>query len=160
MKTVLFCLTLILGFTLNAQTSVITLKSHHGEISELPLTEDKFGIVMPSPVYDTLIRLSDDCVIQIGSQAMSYQGDGVRFRDTICEHWYYQKVAFDEEAVQEFHGGKVTLIGFEKTADSQEKDSPFFKKRSVKQSSKELFFILVLIGLGTFLLKPMASWKK
>ncbi len=160
MKTLLFSFALFCGFILNAQTSIVSLKSHHGEIAELPNSEDKFGIVMPSPVYDTLIRMSGDCVVQIGSRAYSYGDDGIRFRDTVCEHWYYQQVNFDEKAIQEYHGGDVTMIGFEATDNYRKKNSPYFNKRSVKQSSKELFILLVLIGLGVFLIQPKVSWKK
>ncbi|GAB5418306.1 MAG: hypothetical protein Crog4KO_15900 [Crocinitomicaceae bacterium] len=160
MKTILFSFALLCGFALNAQTSVVGLKSHHGDIAELPESEDKFGMVMPSPVYDTLIRISGDCVIQLGSRAFSYRDKGVRFRDTVCEHWYYQKVDFDEKLIQEYHGGNVTMIGFESTENYRKKQSPYFRKRSVKQSSKELFILLVLIGLGVFLIQPKVSWKK
>ena len=128
-----------------SQTSVIAVKSHSGDLSEIPNSTDHFGMVAPRPVYDTLIKLEGTCVIQIGSR--EYSG---RFRDTICDHWYYKQHNFSEKKIQEFHGDHVVLINFQKDSSIDTgNDSPSF--RSTRRNSSELIFLLlVLIGLGSY----------
>lgn len=147
------------AFALEAQTSVISLKSQHGNSIDLRTMEDKFGLMIPPPTYDTLIRISGDCVIQIGTDYNRDLSNGKRFRDTICDHWYYQEVEFDKKTIQRYHGNSVVLIGFEKTTNYRNENSPFFKKRTTKQSSKWLVVILLLTGFGAYLIHPKLFFK-
>lgn len=160
MKTLWILAFILISVASSAQTSVISIKSHHGNMSGLPDAEDKFGEIMPVPVYDSLIRISGECVVQIGED----NGFGQAFRDTVCGHWYYHQVDYDKKKIRDYHGGNVTMIDFDKDHSDQKKEvkeqNPFFRKRQKKQSGKWLFLTLVLIGLGTYIARPALSWKK
>jgi hypothetical protein len=147
MKTLLVLLLLLGGFSINAQTSVIGVKSHHGAVAEIPNAPDKFGEMSPVPIYDTVIKINNKCVIQIGVD----NGWGVAFRDTVCDHWYYQNVNFDVKKVQEYHGRHVKLVGFDDDESNiQQKENPAFNIHTNKFSSKWLFLFIVLAGLGVY----------
>lgn len=152
----IFCLLGICMSTLSfSQTSVIAVKSHSGNLDEIPNSTDHFGMVPSVPTYDTLIKLYGTCVVQIGSN--NYSG---RFRDTVCDHWYYKQHNFTVKKIQEFHGQDIVLINFpeDNTKDTRN-DSPY--SRSIRRNSSELLFImLVLIGLGSYIALPKLSQKK
>ncbi|GAB5424442.1 MAG: hypothetical protein Crog4KO_15890 [Crocinitomicaceae bacterium] len=151
MKTLLVAAFFIAANTLFAQTSVIAVKSHHGNDAEISQSVDKFGELAPVPVIDRLVKINDKCVVQIGED----NGWGMPFRDTVCDHWYYRDVNFDADKIREYHGGKIKMVGFDDDSGSvQTKKSPFFNKRSSKQSSKWLALFLVLAGLGAYLISP------
>jgi len=150
MKTILFLLVLIFTLPSYAQTSVISVKSHQGNLNSLPTAVDHFGAIQKPRDFDTIIKIDEHRVVQIGWQ----NSESNRFRDTVCNHWYYEKHNYSERKVQEFHGKKTVLIGFEKKANSiNEKDKPF-GGRTQRQSGTLLFIVLILIGLGTFISLP------
>ena len=127
------------------QTSVISVRSHSGDLEEIPEAQDKFGEFVPTPIYDTLIKTEDDCVIQIGTTHYGH------FRDTVCEHWYYDEHGLTEDAMRNYYGQSVVLIGFEsKGPIINGNDSPF-SGRNKQNSSKLIFILLTLTGLGTYI---------
>lgn len=153
MKTLLVLLLLLGGFSINAQTSVIGVKSHHGAVAELPKATDKFGEMdfNRTPICDTIVKINNTCVIQIGQN----NGWGMPFRDTVCDHEYYRLINFDAEEIKKFHGGNVKLIGFDDDGSNiQQKDNPALYMHTNKLSSKWLFLILVLTGLGVYVVRP------
>lgn len=155
MKTLLTFFLLCGSFGILAQTSVIGLKSRHGNLADLPKSTDAFGEFIPAPIYDSLVKINNSCVIQIGKD----NGMGVPFRDTVCEHWYYERVGYDFQKIQEYHGDNVTLIGFnDDNGVKQNKDGHFSKKRHQKQSSKWIFVFFVLSGFGVFFVRPKRLW--
>lgn len=151
MKTLLVATLIFATNLLVAQTSVIGVKSHHGDRAEIPNAADNFGEMAPMPVLDSIVKLNGECVIQVGED----NGWGMPFRDTVCDHWYYKDVNFDADKIKEYHGGKVQMIGFDDDSGSVEsKKSPFFRKRTSTQSSKWLALIIVLSAFGTYLASP------
>lgn len=142
--------------TLSAQTSVIGLKSHHGNMAELQHSPDQFGVVPPQKKIDTIARIDSNCVIQIGTKTDWGRSNSRQFHDTVCEHWYYQQVNYDIEKIQEHHGKSVVLIGFEdtfeieKTNEADEATESRKRKKPKKQKRPRwLFFPLILIAFGT-----------
>jgi len=157
MKTILATLLLIGATTTLAQTSVIAVKSHHGDLSEIPESTDHFGEFRPMPVYDTIVKINNGCVIQIGKD----NGFGMPFKDTVCDHWYYEKVRYDIDKVQEYHGKDVILVGFSKEESNLRiKNNPFFG--GMRKSGFPLWALIpiTLIGLGLYIFKPKLTWKK
>lgn len=137
-------LLLICSITLG-QTSVISVKSHSGELNEVPEAQDKFGEFIPAPTYDTLIKTDNNCVIQIGT---SHFG---RFRDTVCEHWYYDKHELNEKNMREYYGEDVILIGFDKKAPKINGNDAPFSGWNKQNSSKLIVVILILSGLSSYI---------
>lgn len=155
MKTLLATLILLSVFPVMAQTSVIGLKSHHGNMNDLAASTDHFGEIMPVPIYDTIVKINENCVIQIGED----NGFGMAFRDTVCGHWYYNSVNYDVEKVQEYHGNQVKLIGFNEDGSSiQIKNNQFFRKRSQKQSMEWMLALVLLSGLGIYIRKTQTTY--
>ena len=157
MKTLLLTAFLCITSALLSQTSVISLKSHHGKATDITKTVDRFGEIAPTPIFDTLIKINNDCVIQIGND----NGWGIAFRDTVCHHWYYKEVNYDAKKIKQFHGNNIELIGFENNENgTQSQKSPYFKKRTKKQSAKWLFLIIALTALGTYIIRPRFTSSK
>lgn len=150
MKTLLIGSLLSLTFAAFGQTTVISIKSRQGDLAEIPSSTDKFGEFVPTPIYDTIIKIDDHCVIQIGTNGWQT----VRFRDTICNHWYYEQNHYDLEKVQEYHGDNVVLIGFE---DDHSELPPKYRPFRHKPNRLSIGWIMVLLGLaglGTYIGYP------
>lgn len=157
MKRILATLLLFGATTTLAQTSVIAVKSHHGDLIQIPESTDHFGEMAPMPVYDTIIKLTNNCVIQIGEN----NGYGMNFRDTVCGHWYYEKVKYDVDKVQEYHGKDVILVGFNnEESNIKIEDNPFFKR--IKKGGFPVWILIpiILAGLSIYIFKPKLHWKK
>lgn len=150
MKTIFFVLALFFTLTSFAQTSVISVKSHQGNLNSLPTAADHFGAIEKPRIYETIIKIDAHCVVQIGWQ----NSESNQFRDTVCNHWYYEQHHYSEEKVKEFHGKKTVLIGFEKKTNSINQQDRPFGGRTQRQSGTFLFIVLTLLGLGTFISLP------
>jgi len=157
MKTILAALIISCGLPVFAQTSVIRLKSHHGDVKELSSSEDKFGIPAPDRTVDTIERINETCVIHYVKEQQFYY---YYYKDTICNHWQYQEVNYDPKKIQKLYNQEVTLIGFEKDGSSLDsQDNKHFKKRK-KSKVRWLLIPFILIGLGTYIFQPQLSWKR
>ncbi len=157
MKTNLFCFFLLFfAYTNFAQTAVISNKSHQSDLEQLPDAVDHFGAVMEPPVYDTIIKIDAHCVIQIGSRYHETN----RFRDTVCNYWYYEQENYAEKKIQEYHGKNTLLIGFEKESINSNGDDRPFGGRQRKQSSTLLFLLLILTSTSVYISLPFLRRNK
>lgn len=160
MKTLLGALLLLIGMSATAQTSVIHLKSHHGDSDGLETSEDKFGIPAPDRFIDTIERINETCVIHYVREVHWGGSDPMYYRDTVCNHWKYQEAQYDPKKIQKMYDDKVTLIGFDKDGSRFEsKGKPFYKSKK-KSSNTWIILLLTSIGLGAYIFQPRLSWKK
>jgi hypothetical protein len=155
MKAFLLALSVYVVLPSFGQTAVIDVKSRHANLKEIPHAIDQFGVVAPIPHYDTLIRIDATCIIQIGSK-QQYSGlDQQRFRDTICDHWYYKQVQFDPEKIREYHGQNVVMIGFENDQSQRSHETRPFQNRTTHRQSLPWLFIAILLGtLSVYIWNP------
>ncbi|MCR9172700.1 MAG: hypothetical protein NXI10_09425 [bacterium] len=160
MRTLLFVLLLLGGLSVTAQTSVIRLKSHHGNLEDLHLSEDKFGIPPPQRWVDTIERISETCVIHYVREQNWGSLDSYRYKDTVCNNWKYEEVDYDPKKIEESYPYEVTLIGFDKDGSRFEsKENPYFRKRK-RSSFYWLLLPLAFMGLGAYIVQPRLAWKK
>lgn len=160
MKTILATLIILCGLPIFAQTSVIRLKSHHGNVKDLSLSEDKFGIPAPDRSIDTIERINETCVIHYVKEQDWGSTNAFYFKDTICNHWQYNDVNYEPKKIQKLYDHEVTLIGFEKEGSSLKSTSNSYFKKRKKSKVRWLLLPLILIGLGTYIFQPQLSWKK
>ena len=161
MKPILTTLLFLCGLSVFAQTSVIRLKSHHGEIKDLELSEDKFGIPPPQQWIDTIERISETCVIHYVREQIWGDEDLIRYRDTVCNYSSYREVNYDPKKIQELYSNKVTLIGFDKDRSRIEsKNNPFYRKSNRNSGPFWLLLPMLFIGLGVYIFQPQLLWKK
>lgn len=147
MKTILSILLISVSLSTSAQTSVISVKSHQGNLNSIVDANDHFGAFEAPRVYDTIIKIDGQCVVQLGWQ----NSENFRFRDTVCDHWYYQQSNYSEKKIQEYHGKKTVLIGFTKETNSSNQQDRPFGNRTQKQSLPFIFILLVLAGLSAYI---------
>lgn len=155
MKTQILFLFFFMSYLSFGQTSVISIKSRSGDLAEIPDSPDKYGAVAPRRVYDTLIKIEGNCVVQIGHGGWAE----ARFQDTVCEHWYYEQNNYDPEKINEYHGSDVVLIGFDERSEIDMRYRPF-RRKSNKLSMKWLIILLGIAGLGTYVGLPVGRHKK
>ena len=154
MKTILTVLLISITTAISAQTSVISTKSHSGTTEEITYAPDRYGVIEPRVQIDTLIKISDHCVVQLGEHR--YSG---RVKDTVCNHWYYEEHNYRKLRIEEYHGKNVVLIGFDEPAGIDASGSPVYRKMR-RNSSELLVIILILSGLSAYIFLPKKSLKR
>ncbi|XOV69015.1 MAG: hypothetical protein ACFHU9_07470 [Fluviicola sp.] len=159
MKTLLAALIIFCGLPVFAQTSVIRLKSHHGDMEDLHLSQDKFGIPPPQRWIDTIERINETCVVHyIREQDWGMEGE-TYFKDTVCDHWHYQQTGYDPKEIEKSYGYEIIFIGFDKEgSDRKAKSNPFFNRQK-KSNIRWLLLPLLILGLGAYIFQPRLSWK-
>lgn len=138
----------------SAQTSVISTKSRSGKSYEIANAPDRYGVIEPRVQIDTLIKINDHCVVQLGQHR--YRG---HVRDTVCDHWYYEQHNYRESSIEEFHGKNVVLIGFKEPAGFDDHGSPIYR-RSRRNSTELLIIFLILSAISTYIFKPIKLRKQ
>ncbi|MCH2231511.1 MAG: hypothetical protein MK105_14325 [Crocinitomicaceae bacterium] len=80
MKLVTFILLIIWTSNLISQTNIISNKSHSGNLAEVNLEKDNFG--MPAIEIDSIIYHGNNCIIEVSTHV--YKGSSIK--DTVCDH--------------------------------------------------------------------------
>ena len=107
MKLVSLLLTATLTAFAFGQTNIISNRSHSGDLAELHLEKDDFG--MPAMTIDSIIYNGENCIIEVSSYG--YQGSGMR--DTVCDHPYFVKHGYNLKAIKQMYPARTKFIGFE-----------------------------------------------
>lgn len=141
MKTITLIFSLTLGLFSFAQTNVIANKSHSGDLAELNLEKDNFGI--PGPTIDSLLYLSDSCLIIVSTE----WGGGYTYHDTTCNSYYSQYINDPKELKQMF-GSNVKLIGFKKNHKIKQID------QSTRQNGINWFFGTIILSFLIYVSFP------
>lgn len=136
MKNWIFVGGLLLAGNLTAQTKIIALKSHSGDMTALKDEKDgNFGIA-PTRL-DSVIKIGANCVVEINNFG---------FRDTVYEHPYFLNPDVSlQELKQRFP--RIHFVGFDKEW------KPNTKKKSKSSKSTLYFFGLTLSFWGISQLK-------
>lgn len=132
----------ILAFSLTAQTNVIRTKSHSGKIQGPIHEPDNFGLPSPMIRIDSVILLTDNCLIEVSSVDHLH-----RYRDTICDHPYLQGMGTELKEIKKHYSKDTKFEGF--------KQSPTLER--IDQSSRFngtfilgsiCLFVALFFGLG------------
>ena len=138
---ILFLLALVISSLSHAQTGVIALKSHSGQLSNLSNQEDNFGdppIDFPQSFHmapDTITYLGNNCV-QITS---------VFSCDTLCNDNFFKTHNYNPESLKNEMAPGTVFRDFEKRKDESQA-RPMRSRRSLGKLS----WIIAVIGIATF----------
>ena len=152
-----------------AQTKIIALKSHSGNIKELSLNgSDDFGNAgMPMHYYDTKLRLKRVTKLSDTSAEEEYGVPGSNDKDEkkiVYHHYNYNNPFITVDSLRKIYPG-VWFSGFDKKAPVKTQ-----KLQPVKKKSGLLFFFpsdnddnnRLLFGLGIFIFTAALAffmWK-
>lgn len=107
MKLVSIFTLIIWASTSIGQTNIISNKSHSGNLAEVNLEKDNFG--MPAIVIDSIIYDGENCIIEVSTYG--YQGSSMK--DTVCNHPYFVKHGYNLNAIKEMYPSRTVFVGFE-----------------------------------------------
>lgn len=133
MKIWIFVGGLMLAGNLSAQTKIIALKSHSGDMTALKSEKDgNFGIA-PTRL-DSVVKIGANCIVEINNYG---------FRDTVYEHPYFLNPDVSlQELKQRFP--RIHFVGFDKEWSPNNQK----KSKSSKSSLYFLGFTLFLWGIS------------
>ena len=124
-----------------AQTGIISLKSHSGQLSELTNYEDNFGNPpMDIPRFiptrpDTMTYLGNNCV-QIKSMFSC---------DTLCNNSFFKEYDYNPETLKDQVTPGTIFKDFEKR-----KDESHAMPMKSRRSHSQIPWMIILLGIGTF----------
>lgn len=125
MKTWILVSGLLLLGNLSAQTKMIALKSHSGELTALKNEKDgNFGIA-PTRL-DSVVKIGANCVVEINNYG---------FRDTVYEHPYFLNPDMSLQELQQ-RFPRIHFVGFDKKWPT-----------SIQKKSKRTKSVLYFLGL-------------
>jgi hypothetical protein len=153
MKTLITALIALLILPTNAQTNVISLRSHAGNFSKINHEVDNFG---EPPTYfrvDSVVYLGGSCILEIRHWTW---GSNESKRDTICEHPAFNSRNFDLTDFQSAYPDNPTYVDFEKLNWEEKKT----KKKKKDQSSTTVLVIVLSFLLLSYLVAPAYIDKK
>lgn len=103
------------GFTteIQAQTKWIAHKSHSGDLAEINYNnKGNFGLAEPFFAVDTVVKISNTCLVEIKTEHFSRNRNNGVLRDTICDHPMLSET--DPTKLQNYYPRRTVMIGFEK----------------------------------------------
>jgi len=151
MRSFSFITFLLLSIISYGQTAVISNKSHAGDLAQINKEPDNFGEMAPRPVYDTIMLVGEDCVVEIGTR-----WGNSRFHDTICNHWSLEQRGYTLKSAMQFYGSNPQFIGFK---DSDSNDQDYWHNGGSNQNNLIGFFVLILLSFGAYLITPILKKK-
>lgn len=141
---ILFFFFLTISISSYAQTNIVALKSHSGNLKNLHLEKDNFG--NPPPRIVRLKYLYDSCFV------FTYQefGSNYEHTDTNCSGSYIDLIYYNEDSLSYCFGyNNAEIEGFEhfpRTKDEYDKKPTRALKGSLNRI-KWMFIFLVPIGV-------------
>lgn len=142
---------LLLSIVSYSQTAVISNKSHSGKITEVLKEVDNFGEMAPRTIYDTIMLVNENCIIEIGTKWGSQ-----RFHDTVCDHWAFENKGYTLNAATQYYGMRPIFIGF-KVLDSNDQD--YWNNGRSNQNSLIGLFGLIMLSYLAYLITPVLKKK-
>lgn len=106
MKLVTICLMSLMTSSLCAQTNIISNRSHSGDLAEVHLEKDNFG--MPAMEIDSIIYNGENCIIEVRSYGFS---SGL-MRDTVCDHPYFVENGYNLSVIRKLYPQSTVFVGF------------------------------------------------
>lgn len=146
MKTILLPFLLFIGIYSTAQTDVIALKSHAGNLSEIDQEKSNFGLD-ESMLIDSVIYIGNDCYIEIRNAWGNFQS-----RDTICDNPYFKEHGYTHESAVKAYRGNTVLIGFKKPKTSLNQSNNW------KRTNGTFWFVgILLLTSVIYVIKPIKN---
>ncbi len=97
----------IMTSALFAQTNIISNRSHAGDLAEVHLEKDNFG--MPAIEIDSIIYDGGNCIIEV----RSYGYQSSLMRDTVCDHPYFVKNGYNLKVIRKMYPSSTVFVGFD-----------------------------------------------
>ena len=129
-----------------AQTNVISLKSHSGDLSMLQEEADNFGLPDMDITIDTVVLLNSNCLIEIKTMN-GYQ----HYSDTICDHPYLKGLGSNYKQIKQHYPKGVVFQGFRKTPKIDKTDEP------VRINGTDLIGRMLIFSLLLFVFVPVSK---
>ena len=150
MKTISLLTILLLSTLSFTQTSIISLKSHGGDIENLLTEPDNFGWFEPAPVVEKVTLISEVCIVV---KSESYNGDVVE--DTICDDPYLSENNYSLESAMAKYGKNAKYKGFKKPDDQDDRSENFWLNGSPFQNGTNGLFALIILSYLFYLVIPI-----
>lgn len=139
MRTLLI-LALLTSLHTSAQTNIISLKSHQGNMEDLHLETDNFGL--PSPILDSIIYIGGTCIVEVTSQLSASL-----YYDTVCDHRLFLEHDFDLKEIKKHYPSRVKFIGFENYPKMKDKNTKASKHKTKQNYLSGILVMLLLAGV-------------
>lgn len=144
MKTICTLSFLSILFHFNAQTNVISLKSHSGDLADIHQETDNFGeIYIPPSDVDTVFFISDGVVVE--SKRQLDFPENQRYYDTIRSSFYTKTLTY---SLKRHYSKNTVFVGFE-TEEAIEVN-PYFKNMHKNSVPLILLVFGIFISLGNY----------
>lgn len=152
MKTISTLSFLAILFHFNAQTNVISLKSHSGDLADIHQETDNFGeIYIPPTDVDTVFFISNGVIVESKRQLQyleGYEQTNQRYYDTIRSSFYTKTLTY---SLKRHYSKNTVFIGFE-TEEAIEVN-PYFN--NMKKNGVPIILLVfgIFISIGTYFRK-------
>ena len=138
MKTICTLSFLVFYVITNAQTNVISLKSHSGDLADIHQETDNFGeIYIPPSNVDTVFFISKGVIVESKSQLD--HPENLRYYDTVRSSFYTKTLTY---SLKRHYSKNTVFVGFE-TEEAIEVN-PYFKN----MHKNSVPFILLVFGIS------------
>lgn len=129
-----------------AQTNVISLKSHSGDLSMLQEEADNFGLPDMDITIDTVVLFNSNCLIEIKTMNGSNH-----YCDTICDHPYLKGLGTNYKQIKQHYPRGVVFIGFKNTPTIDDASEP------VRINGTDLVGRMLILSLLLFVFIPVSK---
>ncbi len=133
---------------IHAQTDVIAVKSHSGDLSDIQQETANFGL-NDITFIDSVIYIGGDCIVEVKSV-----WDNSRVHDTICNNLHFKEHGYALREVKKYYPGRTVFVGFKKESG----EVGGFKNRE-KQNKVPFFVGMVLLSFFAYIFVPVLRRK-
>lgn len=129
-----------------AQTNVISLKSHSGDLALVNSENDNYGMPMMEITIDTVKLYKENCLIEIKTI------DGMEgVSDTICDHPYLKGNGSNYNQIKQRYPSGVVFQGFKRSPRINRID------QSTRFNGFSLIGRILILSLLVFVFTPIAK---
>lgn len=152
MKTICTLSFLSILFHFNAQTNVISLKSHSGDLAEIHQESDNFGeIYIPPTNVDTVFFISNGVIVESKRQLNHLEGfeqKNQSYYDTIRSSFYTKTLTY---SLKRHYSKNTVFIGFDEEKATEV--NPYFNNMHKNSVPLILLIFGIFISFGNYFRK-------